>query len=654
MPSGRLESSKDNLTNFEREQLGLKEREAASQRRKMVIAAERQRSIMERQQSRERERHREKLASAHSRIVTEKRNREEQARAEAQRRQQIEDDQLNKAWTEKMIEEEFEWTRQQRLFEGRKAQNEAIARALVQSRFESANQRTREVAALKGLFQRINSSGSGAISESEMLDILRAMGAQPTTRALREALREFGGASRQVSFHSFLQWWDDFAVGGLGDFAEWVKVTVQTPQTSDKYSPLRWVANVHKCMDEHQNRLQLQKMQICVVRIQSSFRGRVSARRTALMKTTSSLPGSMRIRVLRIQTLWRMRRGRKQFARMQSAQRLIAKRFRVIRARALFELERTRKRQEGFDIAGRTVHIGGLGGVWETAPLGAELLKRRFSGFGHVLTAVVRYRAPTDGSPHNSWALLSFVQLESVARLWQAGNGGDTVLLEAQECKLRVRRINPEKVMSSTGYFGLIFRMCLQNVDEQRERMAAKRLLVEEQKVARDARLAQLAKPNLKSARDGDAGSDEQIVVDCHYGSGWLRCQCAATMPDSPDPIRKMRTYWFNELSGEARWDPPPDLAKLASDRIYTRKGRLQSATPYRIASKGPLRDSIRVQTTKRYGLAAATPGPPEPYFESSASFSEPGRCAYLEQQYHATFLTQRQSERRLHRPGNR
>lgn len=551
MPSGRLESSKDNLTNFEKEQLGLKEREAAIQRRKMVIAAERQRSIMERRQSRERERHREKLASAHSRIVTEKRNREEQARAEVQRRQQIEDDQLNKAWTEKMIEEEIE----------------------------------------------------------------------------RKMERLEKGAKR-------------------GDW----------------------------------NRLQLQKMQICAVRIQSSFRGRVSARRTALMKTTSSLPGSMRIRVLRIQTLWRMRRGRTQFARMQSAQRLIAKRFRVIRARALFELERTRKRQEGFDIAGRTVHIGGLGGVWETAPLGAELLKRRFSGFGHVLTAVVRYRAPTDGSPHNSWALLSFAQLESVARLWQAGNGGDTVLLEAQECKLRVRRVNPEKAMSSTGYFGQIFRMCLQNVDEQRDRMAAKRLLVEEQKDARGARLAQLAKPNLKSARDGDAGSDEQIVVDCHYGSGWLRCQCAATMPDSPDPIRKMRTYWFNELSGEARWDPPPpaagsfltevdgdaqqepeeaELATCTPDRIYTRKGRLQSATPYRIAQRPlsrrlPRSPSTAVQTTKRYGLAAATPGPPEPYFESSTSLSEPGRCAYLEQQYHATCLTQRQSERRLHRPGYR
>ena len=52
--------------------------------------------------------------------------------------------------------------------------------------------------------------------------------------------------------------------------------------------------------------------------------------------------------------------------------------------------------------------------------MGEQLLIRRFSEFGKVLTAALRYRPPETDTPNNSWALLTFASLSSVEDMMQA------------------------------------------------------------------------------------------------------------------------------------------------------------------------------------------------------------------------------------------
>ena len=67
----------------------------------------------------------------------------------------------------------------------------------------------------------------------------------------------------------------------------------------------------------------------------------------------------------------------------------------------------------GFDFATRTAHVGGVGLRWqENEGEIAKYFDTKF-GAGAVLVAVLRYREPTDTSgPHNSWALVTFSELE--------------------------------------------------------------------------------------------------------------------------------------------------------------------------------------------------------------------------------------------------
>eukprot|EP01047_Picozoa_sp_COSAG01_P017840 COSAG01_NODE_954_length_12493_cov_8.138454_4_plen_171_part_00 len=157
------------------------------------------------------------------------------------------------------------------------------------------------------------------------------------------------------------------------------------------------------------------------------------------LRAALELPGSKRPYVIRIQTRWRMEAALRSYRQTRAAQHTIAEAVRARRARKLFELEKARKKEAGFDFASRTVHVGGIGGVWETVPLGEQLLQRRFSTFGPVLVVVLRYRTPEKGVPHNSWALVTFTHLRSIDNLWaRAEKGGLTVMVDAQDCNFKV------------------------------------------------------------------------------------------------------------------------------------------------------------------------------------------------------------------------
>jgi hypothetical protein len=662
-PSGHVDLSDPTLTNFERSHFEEQERQAASFRRKMLHRAEHQRNLMERRQIREQAMHKSKLAANHRAAQEQKQRKHMEQEEEQARIEQIEQDELNEAWRAKLAKDQAKLDGQQRDFDELQAKEFDRAAAMVHSRFESAERRTREVSALKGLFRRVNLSGSGTIDGNEMVELLCVVDARPTTKELRQIFKEFG-ATRvvRIGFNSFLQWWDDNGAKGHGVCAESLNVTVNKPSESGNYSVLLWVEKMHCDIDEYQRVKG-------ATRIQSMFRGRKSARWTALQKKSFSLPGSTRPFAIRIQSAWRMFTARTYLNDMRHAQRVIAERHRANRARILFELEKSRKKQEGFDFANRTIHIGGVGGVWETVPLGEELLKRRFSVFGRVLTAVLRYRAPDEEITNNSWALLTFAHIESLDRLWSTeGGGGNTVLLEAQDCLLKVRRISPDKAMSSTGSFGQIFQLCLQRVNDAREKIATERRLAEDRITARDARLAQLAKPVLVSRA---AGVGKQTVLG-RYASRWLRCACSTTLPNLTENSGQQgssstvqQIYWFNELSGETRWDTPPELANLhktnkrhvglgtpkttpstpklsaaaagiAGHGLYTGKGRLHSVTAHRIAQKrhgGSPRPTsspatLAIQTKRKVNAASPSPAHASqtPCFERSARLSVPIR----------------------------
>jgi hypothetical protein len=661
-PSGHIDLSSPTLTEFEKRELQQEGIRVESGRRRMMFLAENNRSVMERRQSRERAKQQSRIAAGYRETQEQKRSKEALETETKVRLKQIEQDEMNQAWSAKLAEEQAELDGQQREFEEQQAKEYARATAMVHSRFEIAERRTKEVTALKELFRRVNSSGSGAIDGREMVELLCAIDTRPTSKDLREMFKEFGSTKVvRIGFKSFLQWWDGNGSKGHGVGAEFLKVTINKPCESGNYSVLQWVEKMHCDIDEYQ---QVKG----ATRIQSTFRGRKSARRTALQKKSFSLPGSTRRFAIRIQSTWRMFKARTYLNDVRHAQRVIAERIRKKRARILFELEKSRKKQEGFDFANRTIHIGGVGGLWETVPLGEELLKRRFSGFGRVLTAVVRYRAPDEEIANNSWALLTFADIESLDRLWnEEGDGGNTVLLEAQECQLKVRRISPEKAMSSTGSFGQIFRICLRRVYDARENIANERRLKEERITSRDARLALLAKPVLVSRV---AGGGKQTVLG-RYASGWLRCACSTTLSDMTNNSRQrssrsavQKTYWFNELSGETRWDTPPELANLHKTKrhvgyrlptqtpstpklsaaaarvtghgLYTGKGRLHSVTAHRIAQRlhgGSHRQpsspvSLAIPTKRQ--VDAVSPSPAQasqtPYFEPSARLSVPIR----------------------------
>ena len=134
-------------------------------------------------------------------------------------------------------------------------------------------------------------------------------------------------------------------------------------------------------------------------------------------------------------------------------------------------LEREKRESEqtagGYELAGNTVHIGSIGHETHRAAMDERGLMDRFSEFGQVIAAVIRYRDPEPDHPHNSWALLAFAELSSVDRLMgesetvkvnSGGYDGDS------DVNYTVRRIDPDKAMNSTGSFGQIFQTCRERV----------------------------------------------------------------------------------------------------------------------------------------------------------------------------------------------
>jgi hypothetical protein len=135
------------------------------------------------------------------------------------------------------------------------------------------------------------------------------------------------------------------------------------------------------------------------------------------------------------------------------------------------------ERAQEFMLASDTIHVGRIPSFRppHKYSMTEEMIAERFSEFGEVLTAVIRYREPEEGKPHNSWALVVFKDNSDVVRLMRgkteqivrakclasAGDSGASQLVEAKDISGRgwshiVRLIDPEQALESKGSFGTL------------------------------------------------------------------------------------------------------------------------------------------------------------------------------------------------------
>lgn len=135
-------------------------------------------------------------------------------------------------------------------------------------------------------------------------------------------------------------------------------------------------------------------------------------------------------------------------------------------------------RAQEFVLAGDTIHVGSIPSFRppHKYSMTEEMIADRFSEFGEVLTAVIRYREPEEGKPHNSWALVVFKDNSDVVRLMRskkerkvpakslvsADDSGPSQWVEAKDIaglgwSHTVRLIDPEQALESKGSFGKSF-----------------------------------------------------------------------------------------------------------------------------------------------------------------------------------------------------
>eukprot|EP01047_Picozoa_sp_COSAG01_P017839 COSAG01_NODE_954_length_12493_cov_8.138454_3_plen_339_part_00 len=210
------------LTDYAKHQLKLKEVEAMKLRRRMAAGAKLQREDMHRRQSRERERLQAKISEQHQLIEQEKRAKQEEERQQIIAQEQ----ELEVAYAEKMQDLAAQFDQKQRAFAQQQATEYAKAVAQAHDRSTALEQRSNEVAALKRLFCRMNTSGTGWMSYQEAKAVCIMVHSYPTPRELRSALKEFGNTKiTRVSFSAFLRWWDSYGAKGKGQSAQLLRVT---------------------------------------------------------------------------------------------------------------------------------------------------------------------------------------------------------------------------------------------------------------------------------------------------------------------------------------------------------------------------------------------------------------------------------------------
>ena len=139
-------------------------------------------------------------------------------------------------------------------------------------------------------------------------------------------------------------------------------------------------------------------------------------------------------------------------------------------------------RAQEFMLAGDTVHVGSLPSFRppHKDSMTEEMIADRFSEFGEVRTAVIRYREPEEGKPNNSWALVVFKDNTDVVRLMRGkkerkvkakrlasdDSNDPAQWVEATDMAGRgwshiVRLIDPDQALESKGSFGNFLPHCL-------------------------------------------------------------------------------------------------------------------------------------------------------------------------------------------------
>ena len=116
------------------------------------------------------------------------------------------------------------------------------------------------------------------------------------------------------------------------------------------------------------------------------------------------------------------------------------------------------------EFAAQCVHVGNIGGCTGVAADDERALVRRYEKHtgAPVLCAVIRYRTPTEETPHNNWALLAFGTAASARELVGPDGrrcvGPPPYMANISPTEHVVALINAEKALASDGAFGSIFR----------------------------------------------------------------------------------------------------------------------------------------------------------------------------------------------------
>lgn len=201
--------------------------------------------------------------------------------------------------------------------------------------------------------------------------------------------------------------------------------------------------------------------------------------RDEVFKLAESFP-ELEARLRRFMALGKQRLKRKGINQTElTAIREFAQTFNRMRT-AVKQHEKDRAQE--FMLAGDTVHVGSLPSFRppHKDSMTEEMIADRFSEFGEVRTAVIRYREPEEGKPNNSWALVVFKDNTDVVRLMRGkkerkvkakrlasdDSNESAQWVEATDMAGRgwshiVRLIDPDQALESTGSFGNFLPHCL-------------------------------------------------------------------------------------------------------------------------------------------------------------------------------------------------